>query len=128
MHEGLAEASRSGYWQYRNLIALGKVRFQPDLNATDPNARQLERPDGSDPVQLGYYYTRLCTGLPRPRPRRGTARRQPHARRQPAELDARAVPGNVRDRPHAGGQDARSRHHWNAIGKASPEEIEAIWA
>ncbi|MGH7447246.1 MAG: c-type cytochrome, partial [Longimicrobiales bacterium] len=46
----------------RAMVALGQVPFQPDLIAADPDAKHLERPASTDTMQLGYYYTRLCTG------------------------------------------------------------------
>jgi hypothetical protein len=46
----------------RTMVVAGKVKFQPELIAADPNAKHLAKPSGEDPVQLGYYLTRLCTG------------------------------------------------------------------
>jgi len=120
----------------RAMVALGKVPFQPDLIAADSNANHLERPDGSDPVQLGYYYTRLCTGchghdLTGAPPVNPGA--PPGANLTPA--------GNLRNwtleqfkEVFATGRTPEGKTldpavmPWNAIGKANPEEIEAIWA
>lgn len=46
----------------RMLAATGKLPLQPGLIAADPNAAHLSKPTADDPVQLGHYLTRLCTG------------------------------------------------------------------
>lgn len=120
----------------RMMIALGKVPFQPDLIAADSNARHLERPDGSDPVQLGYYYTRLCVGC------HGVELAGAPPLDPAAPPGANLTPaGNLRNwtldefrnvfatglTPEGKTLDPAAMP-WNAFGKAHPEEIEAMWA
>lgn len=120
----------------RTLVALGKVPFQPDLIDADANARHFVRPDASDPVQLGYYYTRLCTGC----------HGQDLGGAPPLEPGKPAGPnltpaGNLASwsfddfrtffatgRTPDGREIDPTNMPWSVIGTARPNEIEAIWA
>jgi hypothetical protein len=119
----------------RTMVALGKVPFQSDLIDADPDAEHLERPSPDNPKQLGYYYTRLCTGC--------------HgldlAGAPPLEPGAPAGPnltpaGNLASwslddfrNVFATGRTPDGRQldpdimPWQAIGNAQPHEVEAIW-
>ena len=120
----------------RTMIALGKVPFQPDLLAADSNAKHLERPDGSDPAQLGYYYTRLCIGCHGP----DLAGAPPVDPAAPPGANLTPA-GNLRNwtldqfrtvfatgRTPEGKMLNPAFMPWTAIGKARPDEIQAIWA
>lgn len=118
----------------RTMVALGKVPLQSDMIAADPDARHLERPADDDPMQLGHYYTRLCTGC--------------HgldlAGAPPIEPGAPAGPnltpgGNLRNwtleefrAMFATGRTPEGKQlnpvmPWAVIGTARPHELEAIW-
>jgi mono/diheme cytochrome c family protein len=118
----------------RTMVALGKVPFQSNLIAADPEAKHLERPAAGDPIQLGHYYTRLCTGC------HGLdlAGGQPIEPGAPPGLnltpggnlgkwtleDFRTVFASGRT---PDGRQLNAAMPWAAIGTARPDEIEAIW-
>lgn len=119
----------------RTMVALGKVPFQSDLIAADPSAKHLDRPAADDPLQLGHYYTRLCTGC------HGLdlAGAPPLEPGKPAGPNLTPA-GNLRNwsfeefravfetgRTPEGRQLDPDIMPWQAIGKAQPHEIEAIW-
>jgi mono/diheme cytochrome c family protein len=118
----------------RMLTVAGKVTFQSDLIAADPDARHLDRP-GDDPLERGYYLTRLCIGchghdLAGAPPMNPEA--PPGANLTPA--------GNMRGwsydqfrelfatgrRPD--GTELSPAMPWQVIGQAEPHELEAVWA
>jgi cytochrome c553 len=120
----------------RTMIALGKVPFEPDRIAANPDAKHLQRPDGSDPQQLGYYYTRLCIGC-HGMDLAGAPPMDPNSPPGPNLTPA----GNLRDwslddfrQLFASGRTPDGRElnpdvmPWQVIGTARPDEIEAIWA
>jgi len=120
----------------RAMIVAGKVKFQPDLIAADPNARHLERPSAGAPVQLGYYLTRLCTGC------------HGHDLAGAPPMDPKSPPGaNLTPAGHLknwtrkdflealrtgrtpeGKQLDPMVMPWKAIGQAQPAELDALWA
>jgi mono/diheme cytochrome c family protein len=120
----------------RAMVALGRVPFQSDIIAADPNPTHLERPAADDPVRLGHYYTRLCIGchgaeLAGAPPLQ--AGMPPGANLTPA--------GNLRNwsfeqfrtvfetgRTPEGKQLDPMVMPWQVFGKAQPHELEAIWA
>ena len=119
----------------RLMTVLGKVPFQADLIAADPNARHLDRPVAEATLELGHYLTRLCTGCHGLDLTGG----------QPIEPGAPPAPnltpaGNLaqwtwEDFQHlfATGRTPEGREvspamPWQAIGQASPEELAAVWA
>lgn len=119
----------------RTLVALGKVPFQPDLIAADPNARHLDRPDGGDVQEMGYYYTRLCLGC-HGLELAGAPPVDPSMPPGPSLTHS----GNLGNWTieqfrefFATGRTPEGRDidpavmPWDVIGKASPEEIDAIW-
>lgn len=119
----------------RTMVALGNVPFQSDLILADPDAKHLERPADENVLELGHYYTRLCTGC--------------HgldlAGGPPLSPGAPAGPnltpgGRLRDysfdefrtvfatgRARDGRELDPNIMPWSAIGTAEPHEIEAIW-
>jgi mono/diheme cytochrome c family protein len=116
----------------RMLIATGKLQFQPELIARDPDARHLQRPGGDDPVQLGHYLTRMCTGC-HGRDLAGAPPMEPGGKPS-ANLtalqswsadDFRAFfrTGRTPD-----GRTVGEEMPWQVIGKAQPAEIDAIFA
>lgn len=120
----------------RTMVTLGKVPFQPDLIAADPDAAHLERPDDSDPMAVGYYYTRLCTGCHG----RELAGAPPMEPGKPAGANLTPA-GNLKNwtidefrQVFATGRTPDGRQldpnvmPWQAIGQARPDEIAAIWA
>jgi mono/diheme cytochrome c family protein len=119
----------------RTLVALGKVPFQSDLIAADPEAKHLERPDAGDPTQLGYYLTRLCIGC-HGRDLAGGPALEPDA---PAGANLTPA-GNLRNwslddfrAVFATGRTPEGKQldaamPWAVIGQAQPHEIDAMWA
>lgn len=120
----------------RTMAALGKIPFAPDLIAADPNAQHLVRPPADDQLQVGYYYTRLCTGCHGPELAGAPAHepgKPPGANLTPGGNlknwsldDFRAV--FATGRTPEGKQLDPMIMPWQAIGKANPDEIEAVWA
>ncbi|MEX1184401.1 MAG: cytochrome c [Gemmatimonadota bacterium] len=119
----------------RTMVALGRVPFQPDLIARDPEAQHLVRPAADDPLQLGYYLTRLCTGCHgldlagAPPLEPGLP---PGANLTPAGNlsnwsfdEFRAV--FATGRTPEGKELDPNVMPWPAIGQAQPHELEAIW-
>lgn len=119
----------------RTMVALRKVPFQPELIAADPDAKHLEPPAADDPLQLGHYFTRLCTGC------HGLdlAGAPPLEPGKPAGANLTPA-GNLRNwsleefravfttgRTPEGRQLDLEAMPWQSIGKAQPHEIEAIW-
>jgi mono/diheme cytochrome c family protein len=120
----------------RMVVAMGKVPFQAELIAADPNARHLAKPSAADPVQLGHYLTRLCTGC-HGRDLEGAAPLEPEA---PAGANLTPA-GNLKNwtledfrtafstgRTPEGKQLDPNVMPWKVIGQAQPEEIAAMWA
>ncbi|CAN5790092.1 c-type cytochrome [soil metagenome] len=120
----------------RAMVALGKVPFQSDLIAADPNARHLERPALGDAEGLGYYYTLLCMGC-HGRDLAGAPPIDPSAPPGPSLTPG----GNLANwsleqfrEVFATGRTPEGKEinpdimPWTAIGNASVEEIDAIWA
>jgi mono/diheme cytochrome c family protein len=120
----------------RMLTAMGKVSFQSEIIAADPNARHLTRPTAADPVQLGHYLTRLCTGCHGP----DLAGAPPLDPSMPAGANLTPA-GNLKSwtvadlrtvfrtgRTPEGKQLDPNVMPWAVIGQAQPEEIDAIWA
>lgn len=120
----------------RTMVALGRVPFQADVIAADPDAKHLDRPAADSPLELGYYYTRLCTGC------HGVdlAGAPPLEPGKPAGANLTAG-GNLRSwsfedfstvfatgRTPEGKQLDSNIMPWQAIGTAQPHELEAIWA
>lgn len=120
----------------RMLAAVGKLQFEPDLIGGDSAARHLERPSTDDPVQLGYYLTRLCTGchgrtLAGAPPMDPAA--PPGANLTPAgnleswtQEDFRTFFATGRT-PDGRAVEPRFMP-WNVFAKAEPAELDAIWA
>ena len=118
----------------RTMVALDKVPFQSDLIAADPDAKHLDRPSADDPMQLGYYYTRLCMGchgvdLTGAEPIEPGAPPGPNLTpagnlRNWSLEDFRAVFATGRT-PE--GRQLNPAMPWAVIGTAQPHEIEAIW-
>lgn len=119
----------------RVLTVLGKVPFQPDLIAADPNARHMEKPARSEPEQLGYYLTRLCMGC-HGHDLRGAPPIDPNAPPGP-DITMAGSPGNwtydqfrqvfaTGRTPDGRELDPRAMP-WQVIGQADAEELEAIW-
>lgn len=120
----------------RMLVAVGKVEFEPDRIGRDSAARHLERPSSDDPVQLGYYLTRLCTGC------HGAALAGAPPLDPSGPPGANLTPaGNLKSWTHEDfrtffatgrtpdGREVETRFMpWNVFGKAQPEELDAIWA
>lgn len=120
----------------RAMIVAGKVKFQPDLIAADPNAHHLERPSPGNPVELGHYLTRLCTGChgldlagaPPVDPKS-----PPGANLTPAgPLKNWTREGFIEamrtGRTPEGKQLDPMVMPWKAVGQARPAELDAIWA
>jgi mono/diheme cytochrome c family protein len=120
----------------RTMVALGKVPFEADRIAADPNARHLEKPGAADPVQLGYYLTRMCIGCHGP----DLAGAPPMEPGKPAGANLTPA-GNLRNwsiedfrRVFATGRTPDGRQldpdimPWAVIGTAEPAEIDAVWA
>lgn len=120
----------------RVMVALGKVPFQSDLIAADPDAKHLERPSADSPVELGYYYTRLCMACHGPE-LQGAPPLQPG---MPAGANLTPA-GNLRNwtleefrtvfetgRTPEGKQLDPNVMPWPALGKAQPHELAAMWA
>lgn len=120
----------------RMLVVLGKVPSQSELIAADPNAQHLSKPTSAEPLELGHYLTRLCTGC------HGVdlAGAPPLAPGAPpgANLTPR---GNLRNwsaedfrtvfrtgRTPEGKQLDPQVMPWAVIGQAQPAEIDAMWA
>lgn len=119
----------------RMLTALGKVPFQPDLIAADPDARHMEKPDASEPEQLGHYLTRLCIGC-HGHDLRGAPPLDPSMPPGP-DITMSGNPGNwtydqFRQMFATGrtpeGHELDAAMPWQVIGQAHAEELEAIWA
>lgn len=120
----------------RTMVALGKVPFQPDLIAADPDARHLERPAVGDVGAVGYYYTRLCTGC-HGLDLAGAPPVDPSLPPGPSLTPAGNL-GNwtieqfrelfATGRKPEGKQLDPDVMPWQAIGQASAAEIDAIWA
>lgn len=119
----------------RTMVALGKVPFQSDLIAADPDAKHLDRPTAENPLELGYYLTRLCTGC------HGLALTggPPLGPDVPAGTDLTPA-GPLRNYSFddfrtvfATGRTPDGREldpevmPWTALGAAQPHEIEAMW-
>ena len=121
----------------RAMIAAGKVKFQPDLIAADPNARHLDRPSSGDPVQLGHYLTRLCTGCHGP-DLAGTPPMDPASPPSANLTPAGHLKNWTREdflnvmrtgRTPEGKQLDPQIMPWKAIGEqAEPAELDAVWA
>ncbi|MEX0893275.1 MAG: c-type cytochrome [Gemmatimonadota bacterium] len=121
----------------RTLTALGKVPFQTELLAADPDARHMEKPSATEPEQMGYYLTRLCLGCHG----MDLAGAPPMDPSMPpgANLTPAGNLGNwtledfrtvfATGRTPEGKQLDPAFMPWNVIGgDAAPEEIDAIWA
>jgi hypothetical protein len=119
------------------LTALGKVPFQTELLAADPDARHMEKPSAAEPEQMGYYLTRLCLGCHG----MDLAGAPPMDPSMPpgANLTPAGNLGNwtledfrtvfATGRTPEGKQLDPAFMPWNVIGgDAAPEEIDAIWA
>jgi cytochrome c553 len=120
----------------RTMVLAGKVKFQPDLIAADPDARHLEKPGGDNPVQLGYYLTRLCTGC------HGLDLAGASAMDPATPPGANLTPaGNLKNwslddfrtvfstgRTPEGKQLDPMVMPWKPIGNAHADELDAIWA
>ena len=120
----------------RALVVAGKVSFQPDLIAADPNARHLERPTGSSPVQLGHYLTRLCTGchgpdlagaLPMDPASPPGANLTPAGNLGKWSLDDFRTVFSTGRTPEGKQLDPLVMP-WKVIGTAHADELDAIWA
>ena len=119
----------------RAMAALGKVPFQPDLIAADPQARHLDRPGASDPLALGYYLTRLCTGChgldlggapalaPDAPPGPDLTPSGNLARWSRDDFQEVFATGRTPD-----GRVLSDAMPWKVIGQAEPAEMDAIWA
>ena len=120
----------------RAMTVAGKVKFQPDLIALDPNARHLEKPSGDDPVQLGHYLTRMCTGCHGPE----LAGAPPMDPASPPGANLTPA-GNLNDWTFAEFQNVFATGRtpegkkldpmvmpWKVIGQATQSELAAIWA
>lgn len=120
----------------RTLVALGKVSFQDGIIAADPKARHLSKPTSAEPVQLGHYLTRLCTGCHGP-DLAGAPAMDPSMPPGPNLTPA----GNLRGWSledfrvvFATGMTPEGKQldpnvmPWKVIGQAQPEEIDAMWA
>jgi cytochrome c553 len=120
----------------RTMVALGKVPFQPELIAADPAAKHLDPPAEDDPLQIGYYYTRLCTGCHG----MDLAGAPPFEPGTPAGANLTPA-GNLRNwsleefrAVFATGSTPEGKQldpaimPWQAIGQAQPHEIEGVWA
>lgn len=119
----------------RTMVALGKVPFQSDLIAADPDAKHLERPAADALPELGHYYTRLCTGC-HGLDLAGGLPIGPGAPTPPALTPAGPLRNYSFDdfkTVFATGLTPDGREldpdimPWQAIGFAQPHEIEAIW-
>ena len=119
----------------RLMVTLGKVPAQNDLINADPSARHLSKPTTAEPLRLGHYLTRLCTGCHGPdlagAPAHGPDA-PPGANLTPAGNLGRWSLEDFRTvfatgRTPEGKQLDPYAMPWNVIGQASPEEIEAIW-
>ena len=119
----------------RAMAALGRVPFQPDLIAADPDARHLDRPQASDPLALGYYLTRLCTGC-HGLELGGAPAFEPGAPPAPDLTPSGNLAQWSRDdfqEVFATGRTPDGRvlsdaMPWKVIGQAEPAELDAIWA
>jgi mono/diheme cytochrome c family protein len=119
----------------RMLTAMGKVTFQPDLIAADPEARHLDRPDANDPLEMGYYLTRLCIGC-HGNDLAGAPPMDPESPAGPNLTPAGNLSGWSFDqfrelfatgrRPD--GTEVSPAMPWQIIGQARPHELEAIWS
>lgn len=120
----------------RMVAAMGKLPFQDEVIAADPKARHLERPTAADPLALGHYLTRLCTGC------HGLDLAGAPARDASMPAGANLTPaGNLKNwtlddfrtvfatgRTPEGKQLDPNVMPWKVIGQAQPEEIAAVWA
>ncbi|HSJ30023.1 MAG TPA: c-type cytochrome [Longimicrobiales bacterium] len=119
----------------RAMVALGRVQFQPDLIAADPRAQHLDRPQASDPLALGYYLTRLCTGC-HGLDLGGAPAFEPGAPPAPDLTPSGNLAQWSRDdfqEVFASGRTPDGRvlsdaMPWKVIGQAEPDELDAIWA
>lgn len=120
----------------RTMVALGRIPFQPDLIAADPDARHLQPPNDGDALQVGHYFTRLCTGC-HGLDLAGAPALEPGA---PPGSNL-TLAGNLRNwslddfrtmfatgRTPEGKQLDPAVMPWQAISSAQPHEIDAIWA
>ena len=120
----------------RMLVATHKMPLQPDLIAANADARHLPKPTADDPVALGHYLTRICTGCHGPE----LAGAPPIDPSMPpgANLTPGGNPGHWSQeefrtvfrtgRTPEGKQLNPAQMPWAIIGQAHPEEIDAIWA
>ncbi|NJD10828.1 MAG: cytochrome c [Gemmatimonadetes bacterium] len=121
----------------RALVVAGKVQFAPDLIAATPDAPRLARPSGTDPLRLGYYLTRLCTGCHGPE-LAGAPPMDPNAPPGANLTPAGHLKNWTREdflnvmrtgRTPEGKQLDPQIMPWQAIGQqAQPSELDAVWA
>jgi cytochrome c553 len=120
----------------RTLAVTGKIPFQPDLIAGDASERHMNKPTADNPVELGYYLTRLCTGCHGP----DLAGAAPMDPASPPGANLTQA-GNLKNwsldqfrevfrtgRTPEGRQLDPQVMPWQLLGVAHEQELEAIWA